>query len=286
MKLRARQRIGHRYADVVRRGLAHQRDGLLDFLPRLRPDSRTAGSSRRGCRGAAGSREPPESATARVPLSIASSTSCEPDSAPIQTSAQPARASASTVSRVIRSQRDCILNGICAPQLAHRGGELARPLRGEREDVVGEPDVVGLEAGLHRPASPPPPAAASAAAIADRSRSASRTSCSGTGSRGSRPCSARNIRARPSRRGGTARRPPGPTRAAAAGPDPRSARAARCTAAGRRHVGDAANACELPGRLRRNSARPRPASLPPRRASRKRSPRPDTPRRDRSRRSR
>ena len=130
------------------------------FRPRSRRDSRTAGSSRRGCRAGADSRAPPGSARARVPLSIASSTSCEPDSTPIHTSAQPARRSASTVARVIRSQRDCILNGICAPSRFDRGGELARPLLREREDVVGEPEMVGREARTSRPASPPPPVAA------------------------------------------------------------------------------------------------------------------------------
>ena len=72
---------------------------------------------------------------------MASSIRCEPDSAPIQTSVQPACLQRATVSRVIRSQRDCILNGICAPS-SSLVGELACPT-GKREDIVGEPDMVG-----------------------------------------------------------------------------------------------------------------------------------------------
>src|SRR5690242_14254420 len=45
---------------------------------------------------------------------MASRIFCEPDSAPIQTSAQPARRKAATVGRVIKSTRDCILKGTAA----------------------------------------------------------------------------------------------------------------------------------------------------------------------------
>ena len=47
----------------------------------------------------------------RRPLSIASRIFWAPDSTPIQTSVHPARCSAETVCGLIKSARDCILNG-------------------------------------------------------------------------------------------------------------------------------------------------------------------------------
>ena len=50
--------------------------------------------------------------------------------------------------RVIRSQRDCMLERHLRSQRFHGCGELLRPLLREREDVVGEPEMVGLETVL------------------------------------------------------------------------------------------------------------------------------------------
>ena len=226
---RARQRIGDRDADIVGPRLAHQRDGLFDFRPGLAGIAELQKEAGADAVARAGSRAPRRPARARVPLSMASSTSCEPDSTPIQTSAQPARRSASTVGRVIRSQRDCILNGICAPSDSTASANSQRPLLREREDVVGEPEVVGLEARLDFAASPRPPGAPSGSGSC-RPRSAWRTSCSDTGSRGWKPCSSRNSRAPRSTPRGTARHRSGPRPAWAASPDRRSARGAACAA--------------------------------------------------------
>jgi len=53
-------------------------------------------------------------ASTRLPLSIASSTSCDPDSTPSHTSSAPAWASARATSGRIRFTRLCIMNGVRA----------------------------------------------------------------------------------------------------------------------------------------------------------------------------
>ena len=145
VKRRARQRIRDRDADIVGAGVAHQGDGLLNFGPGLARIAELQEVAGADAVARADSRAPRRSAHRRMPLSIASSTFCAPDSAPIQTSAQPARRSASTVGRVIRSQRDCILNGICASSSSTAAANSCGPARREREDVVGEPEVVGRD---------------------------------------------------------------------------------------------------------------------------------------------
>ena len=68
----------------------------------------------------------------------------------------PARRRASTVSRVIRSQRDCILNGMCASSASTASANSQRPSRRKRENIVGEPDVVRLKTSFNC-AFPPRP---------------------------------------------------------------------------------------------------------------------------------
>ena len=92
-------------------------------------------------------------------------------------------------------------------------GKAFDPARLQAEDVVGNPQVIGLEAGTAATRSPPPRLPARAPCSAGR-KSASRTSCSDTDSRGSWPRSSRNSRGGEARRRDSARCPPGPRRAA------------------------------------------------------------------------
>ena len=156
---------------------------------------------------------------------MASRMRCEPDSAPIQTSPHPARRSASTVSRVIRSQRDCILNGIARLALDHAASKVAGPFRREAENIVGEPEMIGLEQVFDAIPSPRPRGRPNGSGRC-RPRSAWRTSCSGTDSRGWRPGSSKNSRALISTPGGTARCRPDPRPAKEV--SSRSAIGARC----------------------------------------------------------
>ena len=78
----------------------------------------------------------------RVPLSIASRMRCEPDSTPIQTSSAPAAASAATAEGVMRSTRDCIVNGMRTSSRGERFRVGLRPPRRQAEDVVREPEVI------------------------------------------------------------------------------------------------------------------------------------------------
>jgi hypothetical protein len=101
----ARQRIRERDADVIRSRIADQLYRFLNVLPLLSGVAELqeiAGANTRVCQPF---RAASTSAT-RKPLSMASSTRCDPDSTPIQTSAQPARLRLATVSWLIRSARD------------------------------------------------------------------------------------------------------------------------------------------------------------------------------------
>ena len=99
--------------------------------PNLRPDSRTEGTSRHECRGC-------RRFCARL-INLLNANAlfhgvqeCAANriQRPSRRCAHPARLRSATVSRVIRSQRDCILNGTARIQFLHGAGEFSRPAGG------------------------------------------------------------------------------------------------------------------------------------------------------------
>ncbi len=76
------------------------------------------------------------------PLSIAFNTACDPDSTPIHTSAHPAVLRCWTVCSLIKSARDCILNGTAASLFVTSCGKLLHPVVIQCEDIIAEPDMI------------------------------------------------------------------------------------------------------------------------------------------------
>ena len=83
-----------------------------------------------------------------VPLFMASRMRWLPLSAPIQASAQPAPLQRLRPWPRWSGRRAIwMVKGVSRLRLAHQAGELRHPGGPESEDVVGEPDVVRIEAG-------------------------------------------------------------------------------------------------------------------------------------------
>ena len=195
MECRAGQRIGDRNADIVRPGIAHQGDGLLDFGPGLARIAELEKEQARmpwRCRFSRASKI----CQTRVPLSMASRTSCAPDSTPIQTSAHPrARRSRHGVARHQIAARLHLEGNVRAQRLPRRRrirASTAAKARKCRRQTRADRAESGSSASTHLRGHQ----VGRAAAVVSRPRSASRTSCSGTGIRGWKPHSAKNSRGR------------------------------------------------------------------------------------------
>ena len=86
-------------------------------------------------------------ASTAVPLSIASRIFCEPDSTPSHTSSRPGRAQGR--GGALGDQVDARLHHERHARVAPATSSAnSRSTRGEPEDVVGEPDVVGRDVAL------------------------------------------------------------------------------------------------------------------------------------------